>query len=541
MNPKLDHPPAGAPNSKLSRGKVYLVGAGPGDCGLITLKGVECLKQAEVVLYDHLVNPDLLSYVGAEAEVIYVGKEGGDHTLSQDEINNLMLKKVEEGKIIVRLKGGDPFLFGRGGEEAYTLARARADFEVVPGISSALAAPAYAGIPLTHRQFASSVAIITGHEDLTKKISSLEWKKLATGPDTLVILMGITHLAEIVEKLTTYGRNPSTPIAIICWGTTPQQQVITGNLTNIVERAKFARISPPGVIVVGEVVTLRAWLNWLEQRPLFNRGILVTRAAAQAGTFKHLLESYGARVIEFPTIKIVPPASFDGLEQALSRISDYHWLIFTSVNGVKFFFDRLWKKGLDLRALSGIKIAAIGPSTAAEIEKLYLRVDYQPQDEFRAEAVVEGLKRSGEAEAPGNRRMARPGGDELTLRGSNILIPRAEEARDTLPEELAKLGARVDVVPVYRTVKENNNRAYIERLLDEHKIDVVTFTSSSTVTNFVSAFADQDLTRLLNGVRVACIGPITEDKAKDLGLRVDITASEYTISGLTRAIIDYFD
>ncbi|MDI6794245.1 MAG: uroporphyrinogen-III C-methyltransferase [bacterium] len=523
-------------------GKVYLVGAGPGDSGLITLKGVECLKQAGVVLYDHLVNPDLLSYIGAETEIIYAGKTGSDHTLSQDEINNLMLKLAGEGKVVVRLKGGDPFLFGRGGEEAYLLAKARVDFEVVPGISSALAVPAYAGIPLTHRQVASSVAIITGHEDPTRKESSLDWGKLATATDTLVILMGIAQLAEIVEELTTYGRDPLTPIAIIRWGTTPQQQVITGNLSNIVERAGFAGITPPGIIVVGEVVSLRAWLNWIEQRPLFGRSILVTRATAQAGTFKRLLESCGAGVVEFPTIKIVPPASFNGLDQAISRINNYHWIIFTSVNGVKFFFDRLWEKGLDSRELSGIKIAAIGPSTAAEIEKLHLRVDYQPRNEFRAESVVEGLKQSGGAGERGSREVAGAGVEGLcgSLDKVSILLPRAEEARDTLPTELTKLGAGVDVVTAYRTVQEKNNRAHIERLLAEHKIDVVTFTSSSTVTNFVSAFADRDLTGLLKGVKVACIGPITESKARKLGLRVDIAAPEYTISGLTEAIIDYF-
>ncbi|MFH1562976.1 MAG: uroporphyrinogen-III C-methyltransferase [Nitrospirota bacterium] len=494
-------------------GKVYLVGAGPGDIGLLTLKAVEYLKKAQTIVYDALVNPEILLFANKDAEKFYVGKKAGKHTLPQSEINQLLIDKAKEGKIVVRLKGGDPFIFGRGGEEAEFLADKEIEFEIVPGISSGLAVPAYAGIPLTHREYTSTLTILTGHEDIIKTKSSLPWQKIAELGGTIVILMGISNLAKIVNELVNNGLNSQTPIAVIRRGTLSEQETVTGTLSDIVEKADG--IDPPAVIVIGQVVNLRQKLNWFEKKPLFGKRILVTRTREQASELTKLLKEYGASVVEFPMIKIVPPLNFKELDRAIGQIDTYDWLIFTSTNGVKFFFNRLKEIGKDIRELKGIKIAAIGPETKKMLENLGLNVDFQPELEFTQEGLIVGFKKIG---------------------AKRVLIPRSAQARQVLIEGLKQLGAEVDEVPAYRTIKEEIDEVHLKGLLSHKAIDIITFTSSSTVTNFCSLFKKEERHSLLNRVKIACIGPITAKKAQDIGLNIDITANEYTIKGLVEAI-----
>lgn len=494
-------------------GKVYLVGAGPGDSGLLTLKAVECLKKAQTIIYDALVNPEILLFANEDAEKIYVGKKAGRHTLPQAEINQLLITRAKEGKIVVRLKGGDPFIFGRGGEEAEFLAEPGAsgneiEFEVVPGISSCLAVPAYAGIPLTHRKYTSTLTILTGHEDIIKNKSSIPWQQIAKLGGTIVILMGASNMAQIVRELVNNGLNRQTPTAVISWGTLPEQETIVGTLSDIGE--KVVRLSPPAVIVIGEIVNLRQKLNWFEKKPLFGKRILVTRSREQASELSKLLKEYGASVVEFPMIKIVP--GFKKLDKAISRLDTYDWIIFTSINGVKFFFNRLKEIGKDIRELKGIKLAAIGPETKKMVEGLGIRVDYQPEQEFTQEGLIAGFEKFG---------------------AKRILIPTSDKARRVLIEGLKQLGAEVDEVTAYRTISEEIDEAHLKGLA----LDIITFTSSSTVTNFCSLFNEEKRTRLLNKVKIACIGPITAKKAQALGLKADITAKEYTIKGLVEAIV----
>lgn len=502
----------------MGTGKVYLIGAGPGDPGLITVKGLKCLQEAVVVVYDHLVDERLLAQGRPDAELLYVGKQSGEHTLPQEEINNLLVERARAGKTVVRLKGGDPFIFGRGGEEAEALASAGIPFEVVPGVTSGIAVPAYAGIPLTHRDFASSVAFLTGHEDPTREESRIAWETLATGIDTLVFLMGVGNLPEIVRKLVEHGRDPKTPIAVIRWGTTAEQETVEGTLETIVEKAKG--LKPPAISVIGRVVGLRSRLLWFEKKPLFGKRVLVTRAREQALAFAELLEAYGAEAIQAPTIQIVPPEDFAPLDSAIARLEQYHWLLFTSRNGVGFFLERLRARGKDLRELKGIKVSAIGPGTAARLEQAGIKPDIVAA-EFRAEGLVEALK-------------------EEDLVGASVLLPRAEVARDVLPEELRKRGARVDVVTAYRTVKSKEEAGRVKRLLKEKKIQIVTFTSSSTVTNLVEMLEGEDLKGLFDGVMVACIGPVTAEAAARFGLETPIMPEAYTIPALAEAIVSYF-
>ncbi len=506
----------------MTKGKVYLVGAGPGDPGLITLKAVQCLAEADVVVYDNLANRTFLKYAPDTAEFIYVGKKGGHHTLAQNEINRLIVEKALSGKKVVRLKGGDPFIFGRGGEEAEELVEAGVEFEVVPGITSAIAVPAYAGIPLTHRNFTSTVAFVTGHEDPTKEKSSIAWEKIATGVGTLVFLMGVGNLEKIADALIAHGRDPSTPVAVIRRGTEPRQKTVTGSLKDIASKARSAGIKPPAIIVVGHVVGLRDKLNWYEAKPLFGKNIIVTRARAQASEFSKRLAELGANPIEFPTIEVVSPDDWSELDRAISELSQYDWIIFTSVNGVKFFLTRLKDTGHDLRTLGKIKIAAIGPKTAQVLRDLYIEPDIVPK-EYRAEAIVEQFRRQGVSKA-------------------KVLVPRAQEAREVLPEQLREMGLAVDVVTAYRTVKPDQDVETVRRMLEARQIHMITFTSSSTVKNFLAMFEREtdDLTKWMEHVAVACIGPITADTARSLGLSVDIVAEQYTIDGLIDKIIEYF-
>ena len=503
--------------SVANKGKVYIIGAGPGDPGLFTIKGLRCLKEADVIIYDYLVSEEIIHQAKESARLIYAGKKGGEHTLSQDEINRLLLEEATQGNVVARVKGGDPFIFGRGGEEAEILAQAGIPFEIVPGVTSAAAVPAYAGIPLTHRGYASTVAFVTGHEDATKEESDIDWKCLA-GIGTVVFLMGVKNLGRITANLMVHGKHADTPAALIRWGTTENQETLTGTISDIAGKAEEKHFSPPAILVVGGVVDLRSVLNWYETKPLFGKGIVITRPEAQAEEFASLLHAQGARVINFPTIKIVPPVSYDGLDRAIAELSAYQWIIFTSANGVVFFLRRLKELGRDIRDLKDIRICTIGPATAAQLEHLGIRVDLVP-DEFISEGVVKAF-------------------EKINLRRSRILLPRAETARDVIPEGLAKLGTKVDVVTAYRTVNSGKDKAELEKLMKEGKVDVITFTSPSTVHNFMEIMGRDYVTP--KGVRIACIGPVTAAAVKKAGLPADIIQERYTIPGLVETLIKYF-
>ena len=498
-------------------GMVYLVGAGPGDYRLISMKAVDCLKMADVVVYDRLADDRILRWAPAEAEYIYVGKASSNHTMKQEDINQLLVDKAKEGKCVVRLKGGDPFVFGRGGEEGLLLRQNNLPFEIVPGITSAISVPAYAGIPVTHRAVATSFAVVTGHEDPTKGESNMRWEHLAMGVDTLVFLMGVANLPHITSKLIENGRSADTPAAVIRWGTKPEQRTLITTVGKAAEDVAKNGIKPPAIFIVGEVVKLRDSLQWfdnLAQRPLFGKRILVTRARSQASKLTAKLENLGAEVIEVPAITITDPVDlYAALDQAIGQLQDYHWVMFTSANGVKHFFARLLQAGKDARALGYAKIAAIGSATAAELKKYGLVADVVP-GEYRAEGIIEAMK----GKLPPH---------------AKILLPRAEEAREILPEKLREMGAEVDVVSAYRTVCAAADGEALTSELNEGRIDMVTFTSSSTVKNLVNIIGSADL---LNGVKTACIGLVTADTAKSLGIEPDIIAKEYTIDGLVEAI-----
>lgn len=504
----------------MKKGKVFLVGAGPGDPGLITLKGLECIQKADVVIYDYLASPTLLKHVPEKAELIYVGKKGGDHTLSQDGINDLIVEKVKNGNIVVRLKGGDPFIFGRGGEEAEVLVASDIPFEIVPGVTSAVAAPAYAGIPLTHREYTATVAFVTGHEDPNKAESNIDWSALAKGIGTIVFLMGVKNLPYIVGNLIQNGMAAGTPVALVRWGTTPGQITVAGTLDNIVERVNAAKLRAPAIIVVGNVVDLRCKLKWFEKRPLFGKTIVVTRAREQASDLLQKISELGANCIECPTIKVVPPGDWAALDHAIYHFFKYDWLIFTSVNGVKFFFQRLFELGKDVRSLRQVQTASIGPATAAKLLDFGIKTDILPQS-YRAESIVEAF-------------------GTQDVKDKKILLPRAEEARPVLPVELRKMGADVDEITSYRTIEDRDNADILIDALREKSVDIVTFTSSSTVRNFRALIPDDEFDTLMNGVTIAGIGPITTETAEKLGFTIDITAEEYTIPGLCQAILNHF-
>ncbi|OQW35100.1 MAG: HemD protein [Nitrospira sp. SG-bin1] len=505
-----------------SKGKVYLVGAGPGDPGLLTLRGKECLEQADVVLYDYLANPILLAYVPDQAERIYVGRRGKGKYPEQEAINRLLIERAKAGNAVVRLKGGDPYVFGRGGEEAEVLASAGIEFEVVPGVTAAVAVPAYAGIPVTHRTLASTLTIVTGHEDSEKPTTALDWSRLAVNQGTVVFLMGMKNLSTITSTLMAEGRPGSTPVAVIRWGTRVSQQTVVGTLADIVDKAAAAHMEPPTVIVVGEVVRLRPQLNWFERRPLFGKRVLMTRAKEQAGELAARLAGYGAEPVEAPTIKIVPPLDWAPIDQAISELETYHWIIFTSVNGVDRFMTRLWANGFDARCLAGRRLCCIGPRTAQELERFGVRADVVPA-EYQAEGVLDMLTRQG-------------------VSNVRILIPRAEVARELLPDELRAAGAHVDVIPVYRTVAPDQDfREWRQELMDR-QIHVVTFTSSSTVRNFITMLGGVEAVKpLLRSVLIACIGPITAKTVEGYGLTVSIMPKENTIPAMVDAIAHHFE
>ena len=506
----------------MGQGKVYLIGAGPGDIKLITVKGLECIKKADIIVYDRLANARLLSYKREDAELIFVGKGPDKHTLTQDEINQVLVREAEKGKVVARLKGGDPYVFGRGGEEAEVLKSRNIPFEIVPGITSAIAVPAYAGIPVTHRDFTSTFTVITGHEDPTKEETNINWPRLASDPGTLIFLMGVGNLPKIVEKLTSNGKAGDTPVALIRWGTRPEQQVVTGVLDNIVAEVEKAGLTSPAIIIVGQVVTLRDTLKWFENKPLFGQRVLVTRAREQASILAEKIEELGGEAWEFPTIAIRPPEDLTPLDQAIRETSTYDWLIFTSVNGVKAYFNRLKHLKIDIRSLGNVNICAIGPKTQEALEEKGLVVDYVPE-EFKAEAIISGLK------------------DKL-VPGQRILLPRADLARPILVESLKKMGMVVEEIIAYRTVLGSEDKELLVKKLINKEISVVTFTSSSTVKNFMTLLEDyQDKTEILQDIKIACIGPITANTATSLGLKVDVMAQEYTIDGLVEALINNFN
>ncbi|MBF0224530.1 MAG: uroporphyrinogen-III C-methyltransferase [Desulfobacterales bacterium] len=502
-------------------GKVYIVGAGPGDPELITLKGKRCIENSDVIIYDYLANPVLLKFASKNSEIIYVGKKGGHHTMPQNDINNLIIKKAKKGLTITRLKGGDPFIFGRGGEEAEELVNAGIKFEIVPGITSAIAVPAYAGIPLTHRNFTSTLAFITGHEDPEKENSNIDWDYISKGIGTIVFLMGVKNLGFITEQLIKNGRSKDTPVALVQWGTTPKQLTVSGNLDNITQKVKEAGLKPPCIIIVGEVINLRDKLKWFENKPLFGKRILVTRATEQASDLVNILSNFGAECIEFPTIKIVTCEDKSLLDNAIDTIKDYEWLVFTSVNGVNFFFDRLFENGKDVRALYNIKTASIGPATSKRLFDFGIKSDIIPES-YRAESIIDAFK-------------------NIDVKGKKILLPRAKEARPILPIELSKMGASVNEVIAYCTEIATEDNTELLKKLESKEIDIVTFTSSSTVNNFKALLPSEDFSYLMEGIKVASIGPVTSETALNLGFKVDITADIFTIEGLCDAILKFYD
>lgn len=501
-------------------GIVYLVGAGPGAPGLITLRGVECLQKAEVVVYDYLANEQLLNHAPADAEKIYAGKIGGRHNQDQDEINHLLVEKALEGKCVVRLKGGDPFVFGRGGEECEALHKAGVSFEIVPGVTAAVGAAAYAGIPLTHRDFTASVAFVTGQEGKDKDESTIDWKRLSLGSGTVVFYMGITTLRQNMQKMADNGRSPLTPVALVRWATTVGQQVLTGTIADIADKAESAAFKPPAVTIVGEVVNLREQLRWFDNRPLSGRKIIVTRAADQASDFSSILTDRGATVLECPTIKLVEPDSWLELDSAIGELARYDWIIFTSANTVRFFFERLDTLGLDSRSLGRCKVCAVGPKTADTIKTYGIRPDLIPSD-YKAEGIVAEFSR-------------------LSISSSTILFPRADRARDIIPDKLQEMGAHVVAPTAYRNILPDRLCPDALFALEKRCIDCITFTSSSTVLNLSHMLGNDLLADMLKGVAVASIGPITSRTCREIGLKVDIEPATYTLSALTDAIGQHF-
>ena len=500
----------------MRKGTVVLAGAGPGDPGLASSLVLQSIRTADVIVYDRLVSERLLVEARPETELIYVGKASSEHTLRQEEINALLVRLAREGKALLRLKGGDPFVFGRGGEEAQELRRHNIPFEIVPGITSAISVPAYAGIPVTHRGIATSFAVFTGHEEPGKTESSLRWDKLATGTDTLVFLMGVENLAFITNRLMENGLAAETPAAVIRWGTTPNQRTLVTSLGKAVEDVARMKIQPPAIFIVGNVVRLREELQWFDSRPLFGKTILVTRARAQASKFVSVLEEAGARCVEAPAIRITDPEDLSPARAAVVNLQAYSWIVFTSTNGVERFFQLLHEAGKDARAFGGLKIAAIGPETANALKREGLIADVIP-GEYRAESVLEAL--AGKLKS-----------------GDRVLIARAQEAREVLPDELRKQGITVDVVPVYQTVVGEADGAKLLKALTDKDIDLVTFTSSSTVTNLLEIVGPEGKAALQQ-VPIACIGPVTAETCREQGLVPAMTATEYTIKGLAELII----
>ena len=496
---------------------VYLIGAGPGDPDLITVRGRECLGRADVVVYDYLADPSLLAYVPVRAERIYVGKRAGRHTMKQDEINELLVRKSREGGVVVRLKGGDPFVFGRGGEEAEALQDRNVNFEVVPGITAGIAAPAYAGIPLTHRNMSAAACLVTGHRADGDGGPSINWNALAAWQGTLVFYMGVSNLEKICGRLIEGGKDAATPAALIADGTTPHQRVVEGTLDGIAATARKADMEPPAVLLVGQVASVRNKLRWLEKRPLFGRRVVVTRPRGQADDCMQKLREMGADPIHMPTICIGPPNDRKPLAEAISQYSSWDWILFTSTNGVTYFFSELERQGLDARALASSRIGAIGLVTAGELEEHGIRADLVPET-YTTEGLVRALN------------------DTDDLRRASVLCPRSDIAPPDLVERLSDSGASVTEVDGYAVSAGDENADRVRELLETDAVDWLTFTSTSTVENFFSA-VDATLVRS-SSARIASIGPRTSGAVDRFGLRVDVQADEATVDHLLEALAD---
>jgi uroporphyrinogen III methyltransferase / synthase len=502
-------------------GKVFLAGAGPGAIDLVTMRAADALSRADVVIYDYLVNPELLHLAPASARLIYAGKKGGgDRNIDQAALNRMLIAHARASEIVVRLKGGDPFIFGRGGEEADALVRARVPFEVIPGVTSAIAAPALAGIPLTHRDFGSFVTFVTGHEDERKRAGAIPWDSLAAAAragGTLVILMATARMRTTLKRLVDSGLSVITPAAAVQWGTMAAQKTVLATIATLADQCAREYLGPPAVIVVGRCAELRKALAWAETMPLFGRRIVITRAREAASGFAAELRRLGAEVIEFPTIQTVPPASFAKLDRAIAGIARFDWIVFTSATGVEAFVERLKGLGRDIRSIGAASIAAIGPATAAHLKNYALRVAAMPS-EFRAEAIVKAI---------GVKKVA----------GARFLIPRALVAREALPKILREMGAReVLVAPAYRTVRPKADGVErMRQLAAAAAIDLVAFTSSSTVTNFRAVVGKSSL-----GLKAAAIGPITAETARREGFAVVAEPRDYTIPALVAAIREHF-
>ena len=510
---------------------MYLIGAGPGDPGLITVKGLEALKEASVVVYDYLAGRGLLEHARPDAELIYVGKKGAGpdgpvHAMEQDEINALLAEKAAAGHVVARLKGGDPYVFGRGGEEALHLAERGIEFEEVPGVTAAIAAAAYAGIPVTHRGIAASFTMLTGHEDPSKAGSDggnaeLDWSKIATGAGTLAVYMGVKNLPQLIESIIAGGRHSTTPVAVVSWGTCPRQRSVAGTLADIAQKVRDAGIEAPAVTIIGEVVSLREKLDWFEKLPLFGKRIVITRSREQAGTLAKKLIRLGAEVIEFPTIRIVPLAddATSRIDAAISGLPRYEWVVFTSVNGVERFFDRMLKMGKDARALGACRICAIGPATAQALRGRSIIVDLVPR-RFETDGILAAFREAGIAA------------------GARVLLARAAMAGDALPRGLTALGAHVDDVAVYETVLETGQPPDVLERVANADFDIITFTSSSTVRNFAQIIGLERARAVCAKAACASIGPVTSQAARELGIPIKIEAEQSTIDGMVAAILE---
>ncbi len=500
------------------KGMVYLVGAGPGDAGLLTLRAAELLARADVVVYDALVGAGVLSMIPRGVERIYGGKRAGDHAIPQDQLNRLLVEKAKAGKTVVRLKGGDPYVFGRGGEEAQELAEAGVRFEVIPGISSVVAAPAYAGIPITHREHCSMFQVITGHEDPDKGETAVDWNAVARVPGTKVVLMGVERLRGIAEGLMSGGMASATPVALVRWGTTARQETLVATLGTVAAEVERVGFKAPAVTVIGTVVNLRAELDWWGKRPLSGRRIAVTRTREQAGRLSGRLRELGAEVLEVPTLRIEPPNPIQPLLEAVVGIGEYDWLVFTSPNGVTAFFDTFAKAFTDIRSIGNVRIAAVGPATADKVRERNLAVDVMPEKYLAAEVVGAIAKHE-------------------TVENLRFLLLRAEVATPDLPAKLEELGGIVDDVACYRTVPETEEGAEAAGSLVEEGVDWVTFTSSSTVENFHGRFDLPALLKKFPGMKTASIGPETSKALKALGVTPTLEAREHNVDGLVAALL----
>ena len=503
-------------HSEAAEGICYLVGAGPGDPGLLTLRGRECLERADVVIYDYLSNVEMLRYAPSGAEKIYAGKSAGRHALKQEEITALLIRHTMAGKKVVRLKGGDPFLFGRGGEEAAELAAAGLRVESTPGVTSAIGGLAYAGIPVTHRSSNAMLTIFTGHEEPGKGSSGIDYRVIAASPGTKVMLMGVERLGAITEELEAAGMASSTPAALVRWATTGRHETLVGTLGTIATMALEKAFKAPAVAVFGDVVNLRINLNWFESRSLFGRRIAVTRTSQQSGGLLGALRELGADAFELPTIRIEPPKDRTALEEAIQDVRCYDWIVFTSPNGVEAFFKSFFAVHEDARELGGAQIAVIGNGTARRVKDYHFAVDLIPK-EFVAESLLDSFR-------------------ELDVENLKMLLPRAAGARDLLAVELENLGAIVDDVPVYQTVPETDDCCGGIRRFREEGADMITFTSASTATHFMELGLS-----LPKGLKTASIGPVTSAEMRRLGLPVDLEAAQHDIPGLVAAVKGFYE